>query len=102
MNPQQPEIWARLVRFLNLDKDGIRRLILVSMVDAREFTISELHRIISERAQVSRRVVASMIGYICSRLGLLHVSRSSYRSPIVYNLREEYAELARSALALTG
>jgi hypothetical protein len=99
VKPQQSEILSRLVRFLDLDADGLRRFVLQSIVEAREFTVASLHEIVSRRFSVSKKVVASMIGYICSRLGILHVIKRSYRSPKTYMLREEYADIARRALS---
>jgi hypothetical protein len=98
VKPQQSEIMGRLVRFLDLDADGLRRFVLQSIVETREFTVASLHEIVSLRFSVSKKVVASMIGYICSRLGILHVIKRSYRSPKTYVLRDEYAELAKWAL----
>jgi VanZ family protein len=88
-----------MVSFLNLDPDGLRRVVLESIVEAREFTVASLHEIVSKRYSVSRKVVASMIGYICSRLGILHVNKKSYRAPKTYLLRDEYADIARAVLA---
>jgi hypothetical protein len=88
-----------MVRFLNLDSDGLRRVILESIVEAREFTVATLHESVSKRIDVSRKVVASMIGYICSCLGILHVNKKSYRAPKSYILRDEYADIARAVLA---
>jgi len=99
VKPQQSEIMSRLVSFLNLDADGLRRFVLQSIVEAREFTVASLHEIVSRRFSVSKKVVASMIGYICSRLGILHVNKRSYRSPKTYLLRDEYADIARWALS---
>ena len=99
MKSQRSEILGRMVRFLNLDPDGLRRIVLESIVEAREFTVASLHEIVSKRYNVSRKVVASMIGYICSRLGILHVNKKSYRAPKTYVLRDEYADIARTVLA---
>ncbi len=99
MKPKRSEILSRLVRFLDLDTDGLRRLILQSIVDTHEFTVASLHESISLRFNVSRKVVASMIGYICSRLGILHVNKKSYRAPKTYLLRGEYEDIARAVLA---
>jgi hypothetical protein len=99
MKSQRSEILGRMVRFLNLDPDGLRRIVLESIVEAREFTVASLHEIVSKRYNVSRKVVASMIGYICSRLGILHVNKKSYRAPKTYILRDEYADIARAVLA---
>jgi hypothetical protein len=98
VKPQQSEIMGRLVRFLDIDSDGLRRFVLQSIVETREFTVASLHEIVSLRFCVSKKVVASMIGYICSRLGILHVIKRSYRSPKTYVLRDEYAEIARWVL----
>jgi len=99
MKPKRSEILSRLVRFIDLDNDGLRRFILQSIVEAREFTVASLHESISLKYSVSRKVVASMIGYICSRLGILHVNKKSYRVPKTYLLRDEYADIARAVLA---
>jgi hypothetical protein len=99
MKSQRSEILGRMVSFLNLDPDGLRRVVLESIVEAREFTVASLHEIVSKRYSVSRKVVASMIGYICSRLGILHVNKKSYRAPKTYLLRDEYADIARAVLA---
>jgi VanZ family protein len=99
MKSQRSEILGRMVRFLNLDPDGLRRIVLESIVEAREFTVASIHEIVSKRYNVSRKVVASMIGYICSRLGILHVNKKSYRAPRTYILRDEYADIARAVLA---
>lgn len=87
-----------MVRFLNLDSDGLRRAVLESMLEAREFTVASLHEIVSKRLEVSKKAIASMIGYICSRLGILHINKRSYRLPTSYVLRDEYADMARAVL----
>jgi hypothetical protein len=99
MKPQRSEILSRMIRFLNLDSDGLRRFVLASIVDAREFTVASLHECVCSRFNVSRKVIASMIGYICSSLGILHVNKKSYRAPKTYVLRDEYADIARAVLA---
>lgn len=98
MNPKRSEISSRLARFVDMDADGLRRFILQYIVDAHEFTVGSLHEIVSQRFQVSRKVIASMIGYICSRIGILHVNKASYRSPRIYLLRDEYADIAKTVL----
>jgi hypothetical protein len=99
MKPQRSEILGRMIRFLNLDTDGLRRVVIESIVEAREFTAATLHERVSKRIDVSMKVIASMIGYICSRLGILHVNKKSYRAPKSYVLRDEYADIARAVLA---
>jgi len=54
---------------------------------------------VRRRLDVSKKAVASMVGYICSSLGILHVMQKSYRAPRSYVLRNEYADIAREVLA---
>jgi len=89
-----------MVRFLDLDTDGLRRAVLESIVEAQEFTVTSIHESVCRKIDVSKKVIASMIGYICSRLGILHVNKKSYRAPMSYVLRDEYADIARAALAI--
>jgi len=99
MNSLQAEIANRLVQFLDLDKDGRRRFVLEYLLDAGEITVSSLHKAIKERWDgTSRKVVASMLGYIYSKLGIIRAHKKSYRLPTVYVLRENYAYLVRSVL----
>jgi len=55
MKPQRSEILSRMVRFLNLDTDGLRRFVLEAMVEAREFTVASLHESVKVRFNVSRK-----------------------------------------------
>lgn len=100
MKPERSEIFGRMVRFLDLDTDGLRRVVLESIVEAQEFTVTSIHECVCRKIDVSKKVIASMIGYICSRLGILHVNKKSYRAPMSYVLRDEYADIARAALAI--
>ena len=100
MKPERSEIFGRMVRFLDLDTDGLRRVVLESIVEAQEFTVTSIHESVCRKIDVSKKVIASMIGYICSRLGILHVNKKSYRAPMSYVLRDEYADMARAALAI--
>lgn len=99
MRSQRSEILNRLARFVDMDDYGLRRLILKTIVETRQFTVKSLHESVSQRFIVSRRVVASMIGYICSSLGILRVNKASYRSPKTYILRDEYADIAKFVIS---
>jgi hypothetical protein len=98
MKPPQLEVFIRLVRFLDVDAYGLRRFVLNWIVETREFTADSLYEIVSQRFEVSKKSIASLIGYISSHLGLLHVNKRSYRSPKRYMLKEEYVDLAKSVL----
>ncbi len=57
-----------------------------------------IHSIISKEYDVSHNVVASMIGYIHSKLGILRAHKESYKTPIEYSVNENYLDLVKSAL----
>jgi hypothetical protein len=101
MKTQRSEVLSRLARFVDMDNHGLRKCILLTIVETRQFTVNSLHETVSQKFEVSKKVVASMIGYICSRLGILRVNKTSYRSPKTYILRDEYADIARSVLSDT-
>ncbi len=48
---------------------------------------------------VTRNTVASMVGYIHSKLGILRAHKESYKTPMVYFLREEYVDLLMKIVA---
>ena len=101
MRTQRSEVLNRLARFVDMDNHGLRKCILLTIVETRQFTVNSLHETVSQKFEVSKKVVASMIGYICSRLGILRVNKASYRSPKTYFLRDEYADIARLVLSDT-
>lgn len=101
MSSMQSEIVGRLVQFLDLDTDGRRRFVLGVILEAGEITVTSLYRAVKEQFETSRKVVASLLGYICSKLGILRAHKKSYRLPTVYILKEEYADLVRSVLNAT-
>src|SRR5665647_3790501 len=87
------KINSRLEKFLEVDNSGYRRAILCIFIKVKKATIDELHEMLSSRYSVSRNTVASMIGYIHSKLGILRAHKESYKTPMVYFLREEYMDL---------
>jgi predicted transcriptional regulator len=87
------KIDSRVEKFLEVDYSGYRRAILCIFIKVKKATIDELHEMLSSKYSVSRNTVASMIGYIHSKLGILRAHKESYKTPMVYFLREEYMDL---------
>ncbi|RLG21742.1 hypothetical protein DRN72_03350, partial [Methanosarcinales archaeon] len=48
--------------------------------------------------KVSRKVIASMVGYIHSNLGILKAHKKDYKSPVVYSIKEEYLGLVSAMI----
>ncbi|TGC09358.1 DUF2551 domain-containing protein [Methanolobus halotolerans] len=98
MNSIRLKIKRRLQRFIELDVNGLRSCILSKFLDVKEATVDELHAAIKKNYDISRSAVASMVGYIYSKLGVLRSYKESYKTPIVYSLKEQYVDLIRNAL----
>jgi len=91
-------IKERLEKYLELDTEGIRNYLLNIFLEIKEATVDTIHKILSKKYDVSHNMVASMIGYVHSKLGILRAHKESYKTPIVYTLKEDYVELVKSAL----
>ncbi len=99
MEPLKIRIKRRLEVYLELDIDGIRKLVLNLLLELKKVTVDLLFRELNKKFRVSYSAVASTLGYIHSKLGILHVSKESYKTPTVYSLKEEYVEMIKSALS---
>jgi predicted transcriptional regulator len=98
MGSLRQKIKQRLEKYLELDVNGIRNQILKVFMSLKKATVEMIHSIISKEYDVSQNVVASMIGYIHSKLGILRAHKESYKTPIEYSLNENYLDLVKSAL----
>jgi predicted transcriptional regulator len=92
------KIIRRLQRFIELDVNGLRSHILSKFLSVKETTVDELHAAITVKYEISRSAIASMVGYIYSKIGVLRSHKESYKTPIIYSLKEEYVDLIRNAL----
>ena len=91
-------IKRRLDIYLELDIDGIRKFILNILLKLKRITVDQLYRELNKRFKISYSAVASTLGYIHSKLGILHAYKESYKTPTVYSLKEEYVDIIKSAL----
>ncbi|KCZ70650.1 Protein of unknown function (DUF2551) [Candidatus Methanoperedens nitroreducens] len=91
-------IKRRLEVYLELDIDGVRKFIINVLLKLKKVTVDQLYRELNMRFKISYSAVASMLGYIHSKLGILHACKESYKTPTVYSLKEEYIEIIKNAL----
>lgn len=98
MEPLKIRIKRRLEVYLELDIDGIRKLVLNLLLKLKKVTVDLLFKEINKKFRVTYSAVASTLGYIHSKLGILHVFKESYKTPTVYSLKEEYVDVITSAL----
>ncbi|MHC1625909.1 MAG: DUF2551 domain-containing protein [Methanoculleaceae archaeon] len=92
------EIEERLRRYLSRDKNGLRHEVLRLFVRMRSLTVREIYDYVKERFNVTYHSLASMVGTIASRIGILRVRKSVNNTTSVYELKEEYRDLLVRAL----
>lgn len=91
-------IKRRLKEYIELDISGIRKLILKILLKFRKVTVEIMWKEINKRFKISYNAVASTLGYIDSKIGILHSHKESYKTPTVYSLKEEYIDIIQKVL----
>jgi hypothetical protein len=92
------EIRRRLRGYLLRDRTGIRREVLNLFLRLRSLTIPRIYDYLRQRFSVSYHALASMVGIIASRIGILHVKKRKDSPYAVYELREEYVDVVTQLL----
>ena len=87
--PDKGVVEGRLRSYLSRDRTGIRREVLRLFVTTRSLTIAELVAKLKKQFAVTFQAIASMVGTIASRIGILCATRNSdgVRN---YGLKEKY------------
>jgi hypothetical protein len=85
-------IEARLRSYLSRDKTGIRREILRLFVRVKSMTIAELVAKLQKQFAVTFHAIASMVGIIASRIGILRVTKNADGASF-YELKEKYVDI---------
>jgi hypothetical protein len=83
---------GRLQSYLSRDRTGIRREVLKLFVKIKSLTIAELVAELHTQFAVTFHAIASMVGIIASRIGILRALRSADGSN-KYELKEKYFEI---------
>lgn len=92
------KIKKRLEQYLELDSDGIRSLLMKIFLRVKEVSIDAIHSELSKKFEVTRNAVASMVGYIHSKLGILRKNKTSYKETSTYSIKEKYVDVVKKAL----
>ena len=82
----------RLRSYLSRDRTGIRREVLMLFVKTKTITIAELVAELQKRYTVTFHAIASMVGIIASRIGILRAHRST-EGVNRYELKEKYVDI---------
>lgn len=95
------EIESRLKAYLSRDKTGIRREVLKIFVKLKSLTIAEICKKLRKRYDITYHSIASMVGTIASKIGILHVKRSSGDTISHYELKEQYTDIVVNLIGAT-
>ncbi|MDO8871536.1 MAG: DUF2551 domain-containing protein [Methanoregula sp.] len=85
-------IEGRLRSYLSRDRTGIRREVLRLFVKTKSITIAEIVTELQKQFVVTFHAIASMVGIIASRIGILHSMRNA-DGVNSYELREKYFDV---------
>jgi hypothetical protein len=89
------DIEARLIGYLSRDRTGIRRELLALFLRIKTMSIPQIYEALKTRFTISYHSVASMVGIIASKLGILRVIRSADHSNTLYELKDQYVDMVR-------
>jgi hypothetical protein len=95
------EIEARLKGYLSRDRDGIRHELLNLFVRIKSLTIPQIYELLQKQFSISYHSIASMVGIIASRIGILHVKRNADGTNTIYELKDQYLDVVTRILGTT-
>jgi len=85
-------IEGRLRSYLSRDRTRIRREVLRLFVKTKSITIAEIVAELQKQFVVTFHAIASMVGIIASRIGILHSMRNA-DGVNSYELKEKYYDV---------
>ena len=85
-------IETRLRSYLSRDRTGIRREVLRLFVKIQSITNAELVAELQKQFAVTFHAIASMVGIIASRIGILRASRNT-DGVNSYELKKKYLDI---------
>jgi hypothetical protein len=92
------QIRRRLKEYLSRDRTGIRKALLALFIRIKSWTIPQIFEQLKEHFTISYHSVASMVGIIASRIGILRVKRSVDSNNTLYEMKEQYIDLVSDLL----
>ncbi|MCQ2376826.1 MAG: DUF2551 domain-containing protein [Methanocorpusculum sp.] len=95
------EIEKRLQNYLSRDKSGIRKALLTLLLKLKSVTVTQVYTLLSTRFAVSMRSVASMLGTMAAKLGILSLKREKDGDAGVYELKSQYISMIEHLVSLT-
>lgn len=87
------EIESRLKNYLSRDKTGIRHELLKLFLKIKSLRVADIYDNLKGRYAISYHSVASMVGIIASRIGILHVRKDKDNVNTRYELKDQYKDI---------
>ncbi len=91
-------VFTRLKSWLDGDREGVRRAILMILLRRTDLTIDDIHQHLALRFETSYHSVGGMVGIISSRIGILQATRDGEKGCRRYRLRERDLATVRRLL----
>ncbi len=93
---KREEIEARLRKYLERDRKGVRKELLKLLLDGRKYTTTEIYEKLKEKGfDLNIRGVSAMVGLMSARLGILKMEIGDKNR---YFIKPEYVDLVRAIL----
>ncbi len=95
---KREEIESRLKKYLERDRNGIRKELLKILLEGEKYTTDEIYSRLKERvstSNINKRGVSAMVGLMCARLGILKTELGEKNR---YYIKPEYADLVKEAI----
>jgi len=93
------EIEIRLKNYLSRDKSGIRRALLDFFLKVKSATIPQIYSVLSGRFDVTYHSVASMVGIISSKFGILTMKKEKDSDLGTYEIKSQYMGIVERVIA---
>ncbi|HDR73281.1 MAG TPA: DUF2551 domain-containing protein [Methanoculleus sp.] len=87
------EIESRLKKYLSRDKTGIRHELLKLFLKVKSLRVADIYENLKDRFTTSHHSIASMVGIIASKIGILHVRKNKDNVTTHYELKEQYEDI---------
>lgn len=84
------EVETRVKKYLEKDKNGLRKELLLILLDRKKYTSEEVYEILKKRGfTVNRKSVSAMLGVVSSKLGIVKIELGERKK---YYIKSEYVE----------
>jgi hypothetical protein len=94
------QIYRRLKDYLSRDRTGIRRALLSLFIRIKTWTIPQIFEQLKHHFHISYHSLASMVGIIASRIGILRVRKSTDSNNTLYEMKEQYADILNDLISV--